>query len=380
MLMQALFFYLFTTQIRNSEFTFKKDWTRHLVLAVVIMGMGLTRTVGFSTIGIIILYFAIERRWKELLSITALFTILFSTFYFLKPVIWPDAGSVHSFEELFAKNPYNLEQGREDIPGLIRRVTENSHTYLSGFLYQYFGFRSYTTLPLASIPFLSLLTYILFVISLISVFRKNSPLLFVGLYAGISTFANLVLLHTLWAQDRILMVYYPYILLFLLGGIYYLLKNRRFKKLTAIYPLILTALLVGTGIHMKAKVGENLPVLQQNLAGNDLYGLTSDWENFIKMSRWANNNLAKDAVIVSRKPSISYVYTGRNFAGIYNVPLVAISDIAGQSREEQTQNIFLAIELKSENLYTVLLPFTEYAFFSKDNNTFSINGKKIASA
>jgi hypothetical protein len=57
----------------------------------------------------------------------------------------------------------------------------------------------------------------------------------------------------------------------------------------------------------------NLPVLQQNLMGDKLYGFTPDWENFIIGSQWAAKNLDKDAVIISRKPTISKVYTGRDF-------------------------------------------------------------------
>ncbi|MDR2680174.1 MAG: hypothetical protein LBC47_05120, partial [Tannerella sp.] len=306
MFMQALFFYLFSRYFRNNrDYTFKKDWIKHLVTVLVIMGMGLTRTIGFSVIGAIILYFMIERRWKDLISIIGIFVVIFGLFSLLKPVIWPDSGTVQSFEMLLAKNPYQLHEGTEDIPGLIQRVIKNSHIYLSGFLYRYLGLRSHSEFPLEDIPVLSMATYILFIICLISVFKKNKPLLFTGLYAGILTFASFVLLHTLWAQDRIIMVYYPYILLFLTGGIYYLLKSSRLKKYSWIYPLLLISVFIGTGIHLTAKVKNNLPILQQNILGNNLYGLTPDWENFIKMCRWANDNLDKNAVIASRKPTIS---------------------------------------------------------------------------
>ncbi|MDR1122392.1 MAG: hypothetical protein LBM08_15970, partial [Dysgonamonadaceae bacterium] len=383
MLTQALFIYLFSKYFWNDSRTaplqLKTDWRKFLLIGLCFLAMGLTRTIGYAVLGAVIAYFSFRRQWKNLLYSVTASGAVFIVFSLIKKAVWPASGAAYNIYNYLARNFYNHEQGMEDLPGFINRLIVNSNVYLSKFLYQFMGLRT-TAVTLDSKPLLTVITYALFLVCIIAVYKKSKPLFFTGLYAGIMNIASFILLQTVWEQDRLIMIYYPFMLLFLLGGIYYLLKNRRFKKLTAIYPLILTALLVGTGIHMKAKVGENLPVLQQNLAGNDLYGLTSDWENFIKMSRWANDNLAKDAVIVSRKPSISYVYTGRNFAGIYNVPLVAISDIAGQSREEQTQNIFLAIELKSENLYTVLLPFTEYAFFSKDNNTFSINGKKIASA
>ena len=63
-------------------------------------------------------------------------------------------------------------------------------------------------------------------------------------------------------------------------------------------------------------MARNIPVLQQNMLGETLYGLTPDWQNFIKASQWAAHNLEKDAVIVSRKASISKIYADRDFTGL----------------------------------------------------------------
>ncbi|MDR2916517.1 MAG: glycosyltransferase family 39 protein [Tannerella sp.] len=383
MFMQALFFYLFSKYFwnKNSEYSLKKDWGKYLALALAIMGMGLTRTIGFCVIGVIILYFIIERRWKDLIYTVSIFTIIFGIFYFLKPIIWPDSSSVQSFETLLAKNPYNPEQGSEGFSGIIQRLIDNSNIYLSGFLYKYFGFRSSSDLPLKDLPALSILTYILFIICFVSVFKKNKSLVFTGLYAGILIFANFILLHKSWAQDRILMVYYPYVLLFLIGGFYYIFNKKAFRSISFIFPLILASLFIGTGIHAKNRIGKNLPALQQYLLGNDLYGLTPDWENFVKMSRWANENLDKDVVIASRKPTISYVYTGRYFYGMYNVPYVNIHEITKQSLVDKNDNIFLTIEVgENQAILNNLAPLLQYIFVTKQGASFSINGKGIKSA
>jgi 4-amino-4-deoxy-L-arabinose transferase-like glycosyltransferase len=382
MLIQALFFYLFSRYFRNSDTeqtlsSISRDWRKYLIPAFVIMGMGLTRTIGFCVIGAVILYFTIERRWKDLIFITGFWGVLFGIFYFLKPLIWPDSASVQSFEMLLAKNPYQLEQGPEDIPGLINRVTGNSHIYLSGFLYRYLGLRS--DFPIKDIPVLSVFTYMLFIICLVTLFKKNKSLFFTGLYTGILLFASFVLLHTLWSQDRIIMIYYPYILLFLLGGIYYLLKNKSLRNFAWIYPLTVVALFIGTGKHLKAKVEQNMPVLQQNLSGNDLYGLTPDWENFIRMSRWANDNLDKNAVIVSRKPSISYVYTGREFQGMYNVPGEILSNVTAHIEKEKDENVFLITDI-SKKRNPGLAPFIQYVLVTKENGNFRIGNESVSSA
>ena len=385
LLMQALFFYFFSKYFWKSsqEYNIKKDWKKYLIMAFIIMGVGLTRTIGFSVIGVIVIYFIIVRRWKDLAYTTSVFTIIFCLCYFAKPVIWPESSSVQSFETLLAKNPYVLIQGSEDFSGLIKRVIENSHIYLSGFLYKYFGFRSSSDLPLQDIPPLSMLTYALFTICLISVFKKNKPLLFIGIYTGSLIFASFVLLHVTWAQDRMIMIYYPYILLFLIGGFYYLFARKAFSMLSFCFPLILISLLFGTGIHAKNRIERNLYVLQQNILGNDLYGLTPDWENFIKMSRWANDNLDKDAVIASRKPSISYVYTGRVFHGIYSVPNLNLDDVINEKLqvEEEGKNTFLIVEMIPNNhILNNLDPYIKFLITTKAGGTFSINNKRFNSA
>lgn len=383
--MQSLFFYFFSKYFwqRDPGYTLRKDWKKYLCIVLVIIGMGLTRTIGFCTIGIMALYFMLERRWKDLISTVCIFALLFGVLYISKPIIWPNSGTVQSFETLLAKNPYNPEQGAEDLVGLTKRVVKNSHVYLSSFLYKYLGFRSSSDIPLKDVPPLTVLTYLLFFVSTVSVFKKNKQLLFAGMYAGVMIFANFMLLHTVWVQDRILMVYYPYILLFFFGGLYYLFERQRLKKISFVYLLLFVSVLTGTGIHAKNRIGRNIPVLQQNMSGNDLYGLTPDWENFIKMSRWANENLDKEAVIVSRKPSISYVYTGRDFMGIFNVPYVNVHDIAKENLTNRDDHVFLTVELadnQQHRLLNNLAPYMQYLYVSKKSGIFSINDKNIVSA
>jgi hypothetical protein len=384
MLTQALFFYLFSRYFwQNNRETegcsLKKDWKKYLLLALAILAMGLTRTLGFAAIGVAMLYLAIERRWKDLIYTTAAFLIVFGTFQFVKPMVWPNAASVQSFETLLAKNTYNPEQGMEDLPGLVQRFMDNSHAYLSGFLYKYLGFRSSADQPLEERPLLSFFTYALFVVCLLAVFRKNKPARFCGLYAGVLIFATFVLMNKIWAQDRLIMVYYPYILILLTGGFYYLFQKASLRKFAFLYPLIIGFTLLGTVIHAKDKISEHLPILQRNLAGNDLFGLTPDWENFVKMSRWAKDHLDKDAGIVSRKPTMSYVYTGRYFHGIYNVPHVNIQEASRQYRKEKGQYLFLAVEMKNAGI-AGLAPFTESVFVSRQEGNFLINGTKISAA
>ena len=384
MLSQSIFIYLFIKYFYNKEqepsLSLKTDWRKYLLVGLSILAMGLTRTIGFGAIGAAILYFCFKKEWKNLLYTTSSLVIIFLLFSIFKNLVWPESGASYDINNYLAKNFYNVELGMEDFPGYIDRLVVNSNIYLSGFFYQYLGIIPPSEAPNAGWSALSIFTYILFFVCLVILFKKNKPLFFAGLYVGVMNFISFILLQTIWAQDRLIMIYYPLMLLFILGGFYYLIKDKFSKSLYWVFPVILIALFIGTSIHSKAKIGNNLPVLQQNILGNDLYGLTADWENFIKMSRWANDNLDKDAVIASRKPSISYVYTGRNFHGIFSVPKINIDEVINKKREieEEGKYTYLIVELTPESyILDSMDPYIQYLFVCGGEKTMVLNNKNV---
>jgi hypothetical protein len=381
MLTQSLFFYLFSKYFRNDgqPLKLKTDWYKFLYIGLCFLAMGLTRTIGFAVMGAVIVYFCFTKQWKNLIYSLSAAVVVYIVFNLIKSAVWPDVGSPYGIGSYLAKNYYNPEQGMEDIPGFIKRIIDNSHIFLSGYLYQFMGFHSPAYTVAKTYPLLTVFTYCLFAFFLSVVYKHNKILFFSGIYTGVMYFASFFLLHTFWAQDRMIIIYYPLTLMFLLSGLYYFVKHLKKINLKWLYPAFLLALLTGTAIHAKDKTGQNIPVLQQNLLGNDLYGLTPDWENFIEMSRWANRNLDKDAVIVSRKPSISYVYTGRNFMGIFNVPFETTEGIMQKYNSEKTNTVFIAIDL-AKGMLANLESALQYVIFTQNEGKFTIDSKEIKSA
>jgi len=382
MLTQALFIYLFSKYFWNnpqsSSLDIKTDWPKFLFLGLCFLSMGLTRTIGYAVMGGVILYFCFQKQWKNLIYSLSASIIVFVLFSVIKKIIWPESGTAYDIYNYMAKNFYNVEQGLEDFPGYIDRLIVNSNVYLSGFFYQFLGIMPPTEAASMGYSTLSIFTYFLFIVCIIVLYKKNKPLFFTGLYVGTMNIASFVLLQTNWAQDRLIMIYYPLMLLFLLGGLFYLIKYILSGKIALIYPIILIIIAIGTSYHLKDKVGKNIPVLQQNLLGDDLYGLTPDWENFVKMSRWANDNLDKDAVIASRKPSISYIYTGRDFHGIFNVPYKNISDVLKLKQEDDDNSVYVVIETTdNQKIIDPLDPFMQHIFATREGGAFSINGKNF---
>ncbi len=322
MLLQSLYIYFFSRYFWAEggapAYTLRRDWKKYLTLGALTLAMGLTREIGFCVIGVVILYFAAKRRWKDLLYTVGTALLLLAAFYAIKGLIWPEAQVGTSFTNLMAKDYYNPNAGMEDAEGLMKRFRDNSLVYLSAFLCQMLGVVRETPSNMFDMSSTrAIVIYVLYFVGMVVVARRNAPLLFAGLYVGVLNFASFVVLQNIWAQDRLIMIYYPLILIFLLGALFYAFNSARLRRFFFVYPVVLLILLVGTLNNTRLRVGRTLPVLQQNLLlGDPLYGLTPDWQNFIKASQWIAANAEKDAVIVSRKPSMSMVYTGRNFTGL----------------------------------------------------------------
>ena len=320
MLTQALFLYFFSNYfLRNSDasYTLKTDWKKYFILGALALCMGLTRSIGYAVIGAVALFFMVKLRWKDLLYTVTVAVLVFAAFQLFKTVVWPEAGSAYDIRNYLAKDYYAPNQGMEDLAGFMNRFLLNSQIYLSAFLCQMMGLVRETPSNLPEVDvWRTVIIYLLYFAGLAVVFRRNMALLFVGIYIGVMNFASFVLLQIIWGQDRLIMIYYPLILLFLLGGLCYLFQSKPLRKFFFIYPVLLLVVCGGTLIISKNRVARNIPVLQQNMLGETLYGLTPDWQNFIKASQWAAHNLEKDAVIVSRKASISKIYADREFTGL----------------------------------------------------------------
>lgn len=381
MLIQGVFFFYLFKHFSDEKETvnLKSDWKKYIIIGLIILAMGLTRSIGYAAIGALILFFSLQRQWKHLLYSVASFGIIFLLFHLFKSIIWPTAGSGGGYDlnTLFAKDYYNPIE-RESFSGLCTRFIDNLNIYISNFLCQFLGVikeQPSNYIDLSSSR--TILLFIFFFVCVITVFRKNKFILFSGIYSGVMLFGTFTILHSFWAQDRLIVVFYPFILILFLGGIYYLLQVKKIKKLFFIYPIIIVILLFGTASISKNRISRNLPVLQQNMLGNQLYGLTPDWVNFIKASKWAAENLDKNAVIISRKPTISKVYTGRDFASAPGDVTTSFDELKSLKAPEG----HTLLVVSSENNHAFRSPYILYTIsITNSDSKIAINNKKAIGA
>jgi hypothetical protein len=316
LMLQAYFFYFFFSNIIKKESPGAFDY---LVVALLVFLLANTRTVAYSVLVAVVAYLLVNKKWVP----TAITLLGFFAFFFLLKFVKAQVFDISDLQfqsqlnSLLAVDPYDAGKGQETFSGFFGRFVENSKLYLSKHYLHFLGFRR--NLATTS-GFLTLLLYVLFLVSFVLSARKNKFLLFTGLYLACMIGTTFVSLQTRWDQDRLIIVFFPLISLFLLAGIYQLSRVKKLRTLQyLVLPMVGVVFLLSFGITA-TRIKGNGQLLMAGLRGDDYYGMQPDWVNYIKMSRWAAENVPKDMNIGSRKPSISFIYSGKEFIGLYRVP------------------------------------------------------------
>ncbi|MDR1340775.1 MAG: hypothetical protein LBK58_12090, partial [Prevotellaceae bacterium] len=295
-----------------------KQILQFLVIALTVLCLTLTRTVGYAAAGVIAVYFLFFGQWKKALMSIAANAAVFGLFGLMKKLLWPASGSAYDLSAFFTRDMYNPDRGMEDFAGIAVRLFENSVTYLSRYIYQFLGLRTGIGSPSV---FITLIIVFAFLLGGYMAYRKNRLLFFAALHTLGFCLANFIILHATWMQERFIIVYYPLILTVILAGVYYLLQANR--RLHFLYIALVAVFFAGSFSQTLDRTGDNAKALKMYLSGNILYGLSPDWQNYIQASRLAAKEAPESAGIAARKPSTSMIYANRPFHGIYSVPSVS---------------------------------------------------------
>jgi hypothetical protein len=238
-----------------------------------------------------------------------------------KSIAWKLKGAEFSAQmnEILLKDPYNSTMGKEDFGGMVTRFWDNALIYLSRHFSVILGLKpegNVNTSSLATILFIALIL-LAFLLSV----RRNKSMLFVTLYLGVMIGGTFVALQKNWGQMRMIVIYAPLMILSISWALIEIpwIKKRDFLQLLVLILMCILFLRVFSGTATKIKY--NQKVLAKNLRGNRYYGFTPDWQNFLRMSEWVGKNLPDSTVVVSRKPSMSFIYSqGKEFYPMYRFP------------------------------------------------------------
>ncbi|WP_163707159.1 glycosyltransferase family protein [Mangrovibacterium lignilyticum] len=318
MLVQAALFLVLFKTISSEQ----GSSIRVLVLTGVLAYMlYLTRTVGIAGILAIVLYFITKNDFKKLGITIASFGGAHALFSLSKRLIWGSQGIQFNgqLNSLLQKNAYNPAMGNEDLMGFLGRLVDNSNLYISKHIFRFLSLRSLTANTIE--PILTILVYLILLVGFIYAARKSKFLLFLFLYTGAFCLITFVSLQKSWDQDRLIAPIFPVMVLLLAYSLLSIFEFKWLKNLRFIPYIFLIALpflilkTSGTRISLSQRVHE------ESMKGNQFFGYTPDWENYLRMSQYAGK-IAGDDLVACRKPANSFIYAKKIFKGIYTVPIL----------------------------------------------------------
>lgn len=321
MMLQALFIWSFIMvyENNNSNEIVPSNWKHWLLLGLISFLTTLSKNLAIASLGVLIFYFLINLRFKQIIYTVVSFLAFKIPFEILKKFIWNGTSQYGSQASiLLQKDPYDKSKGQEDISGFIDRFFGNIDLYISKRLFQIFGFKSMEdTTTHSGISFLFILIFLAAIFIILR--SRNKLMLFVSGYALAMMAITFVLLQTRWDQPRMILVYVPFILITLFFALHYILKDKgsfaHFFYLVFVGILFFSSLFSSVG-----KAVNRFPILKKNLSGDIYYGYTPDWQNYLKMSRFVGDSLPPNAYVACRKAPMSFVYgQGKKFYPVYTV-------------------------------------------------------------
>ncbi len=303
--------------IRNPHSAFR--WRSLLLVGLLLLLPYYIRAVGVSMLVAPLVVLFLYRRWRAMtvLGLTLALGAL--------PWVLASRGSnLNSYStQLLLRDPYNPSLGAiSNVGELIGRVIANGQLYVAEIFPKMAmpdptpeGLRSFFVPIIVALVIIGFLTLLVRRVSLPEVYTL-SFLLVICIWP--------------WTGDRFLLPVYPLFLYYALeGGIWLALQVRRFL------PQGLSYLPLATRYSSLALIVVALAVATPNvwLAGisgtsNMLYltgqsapgGHTPDWQQYFAACRWLNDNTPPGAVIMSRKTTLTTIYSNRPSVQIPLIP------------------------------------------------------------
>jgi hypothetical protein len=286
--------------------------------------MGLLMSLGKNVAVVapmaIVVYFLCARQWRNALKAFGVFLLFKVPYELLLRLVYHKNTAASQLDQVLAKELYHHEAGRETLAGFGLRFLKNIQIYLSQVTLKEFGLITGGLIGLVA----TLVMTALLVAAIWFARKGNKYVFFIGLYTAVMMGTTFFALQPAVAQDRIIIVFLPYLLLLLLFAEGPIMKRINGKHPAFNRKLYYGILLLIGLINFKitsVTIRNNLPVLQENISGDPYFGYTPDWINYLEMGKWVTEHVGKQEVVAARKPNGLSVYcNGRDFYGIYNFP------------------------------------------------------------
>ena len=337
-----LYFLRLYDKLKERDTIVKDDYKDWILIGFLTFLITITKNIGLAVVVAVPLFFLLDKKVKSAGVALLSFLLFFVPFNLLKKLIWNAGMQIEGQGlQLLYKNPYKFSEGKEDFWGFVDRFVQNSHLYFSKHLVKMFGLRSpdITTIN----ETITIVIYVLFIVSLFLAFRKNKIILFLGIYVATMLGAIFIVLQTRWDSDRMIIHCIPFIFMFLGYGIYELFRLKSLKKLQPFVLLFFIVMIFSVFSQTTAKVKKNLPVLRKNLRGDMYHGYTTDWVNYLKMAEWVGENLSDSSLVACRKHTMASIYAGgKKFYGIYRIKTTDADTLLNTLIDKHVTHVIMA--------------------------------------
>ena len=311
-----------------------------LLLAVIGLVLTLTKTIGGGVIIAAVIFLLTTKDYKKAGIFFLLFLGVSLIWFLFKGMIWGFVSGISSqANTLIYKHPYDLSQGKETFTGYLMRIVDNSNLYLSKQFLKMTGFLKPTAIRIH--PSLTVILYLFFIFSFVSVYKKNKYLTFTGILVIIMLGITFVSLQKIWDQYRLIVPFFPFMVLMLTAGITELFKKKRLIRYQIVATLFLSLTVLLTANQSFRKM--DLITLRSNLMGNKFKGYTEDWANYLKMAEYVGRHLDDNTYVACRKPNMAQIMAGgKKFYGIYRVKTTDPDSLLKQLRDRHVTHIIMA--------------------------------------
>lgn len=301
----------------------KKGYKSWVLVGFWMFIVTITKNLGLAILIGTVLFLLWNKRWYSSVYYVGSYVVYSGIFKAFKAVFYSDGAAQIGRQGniLLFKDPYNESKGLEDFAGYVDRIIQNPHLYISKHYAKMIGLREFNVIrPAEWLTYAFIGLFITFMI--IAIKRKNKVLMFLGLYNVTVLGVMFIVLQTRWDQDRLIMLLFPFLTLFLFYGLYELFKSVKLKKLQPLVLLFMVGIFLSVGSTTWGKSKKNITVFKRNLAGDKYYGYSPDWQNYLKMCEYAGQNLSDSSHVMVRKPSMAAIFAGKNiFEALHRLPL-----------------------------------------------------------
>ncbi|ATL48630.1 hypothetical protein COR50_16480 [Chitinophaga caeni] len=327
MMIQAFFLFACFKLVDNQkeQKNFKQLLKYWLLFGFASLLISLSKNVALLAPLTLPIYYLFQKQWKNAALAFGFFMAFKIPYEILLRAIYGANTVVAQMDQVLAKDMYHYEYGRETFSGFVQRLFDNLKIYISGDVWAFFGFRSE---PVQGTP----VAYWMLFVAICGygawhAFKNNKYIFLVFIYLVVMMGTTFVALQPAVAQSRIVVIYIPLL---------YLMFFYSIKAITSWGSATLTNVVVGvvclfmftltirkTSAQGKITTNE----LKHNLSGEEFYGFTPDWVNYLEMGKYIANNIPKEKLVAARKPNTLTLYSkGRPYYGVYKVSDNATAD------------------------------------------------------